>query len=105
MQSLSGTPSPVKESEANNTAKIINISFALNPIPTGVSNNIIDERYKKIKTESSEVKFENRRASKQDQYDSYRKTYLSLQREALKREDLKRKSYMNALSSNGGRKI
>ena len=83
-----------------NSAKIINISFALNPLPI-LGSLSLEDRSKKIKTEASEMKTENRRISRQEQFDSYRRTYLSLQRESIKREDRKRKSIMNNTFSNG----
>jgi hypothetical protein len=74
----------VKEAETN-TAKIVNISFALNPLPAIAPLAIQDERSKKVRTETSEMRSDNRRVSRQEQFDSYRKTYLSLQRETLRR--------------------
>ena len=90
--STSGTPSPTRDPHEGSSAKIINISFDLQPVPTStVNTGYPEERGRKMKTEAEgEQELRMTNGYKSEHGDAYRRTFLSLQRDMLRKEPAKR---------------
>lgn len=89
--SISGSspsPPPQARPDPNGSAKIVNLNFMLNPVSVVPPAN---EKRQKIRTEMTE-EYENRSCLKAEMLENSRRTYLSLQRESMKKDIMKRMS-------------